>query len=64
MFKTKHRKRYELPHVRETAPTCFFMLYYEYGYEDSNLLVSHLLFLANSFAFSLLGASQAASKAK
>ena len=37
--------------------------YYEdiYGYKKSNLLVSHLLFLANLLDFSLLGVSQAAS---
>ena len=32
-----------------------------YGYKDSNLLVSRLLFLANLLDFSLLGVSQAAS---
>ena len=32
-----------------------------YGYKESNLLVSRLLFLANLLDFSLLGVSQAAS---
>ena len=33
-----------------------------YGFKDSNPIVSHLPFLANLLAFSLLGGSQAASK--
>ena len=38
--------------------------WFSYGYEESNLLVSHLPFSANSSVFSLLGVSQAASNTK